>query len=137
MTPTDVLRGVPLFAGMTDRAIEAISGLTTEVEYRDGEAIVSEGEAGESFIVLVSGSAAVDRGGREVRELTAGDFLGELSLVDGGPRTATVTARGPVRALIVTRPDFSRLFDEFGAIRLDILTALTARIRRDETDPQL
>jgi CRP-like cAMP-binding protein len=137
MTPTDVLRGVPLFAGMTDRAIEAISGLTTEVEYRDGEPIVLENDAGESFIVLVSGTAAVDRGGHQVRVLAAGDFLGELSLVDGGPRTATVTARGPVRALEVSRADFRRLFEEFGAVRLDILTALTARIRRDQGDPQL
>ncbi len=137
MTPTDVLRGVPLFAGMTDRAIEAISGLTTEVAYRDGEPIVREGDAGESFIVLVSGTAAVDRGGHQVRVLAAGDFLGELSLVDGGPRTATVTARGPVRALEVSRGDFRRLFEEFGAVRLDILTALTARIRRDQGGPQL
>lgn len=133
MTTTDVLRGVPLFSGMTDRAIEAIGGLTPEATFDDGEAIVREGEPGETFIVLTGGSAQVERHGQAIATLGRGDFLGEISLIDGGERTATVTACGPVTALVVQRTDFRRLMDEFGAVRYDILSALTRRIRRDAT----
>lgn len=137
MATTDVLRGVPLFSGMTDRAIEAIAGLTTEATFADGETLVREGDPGETFMVLVDGSARVERATRPIAELGAGDFLGEISLIDGGPRTATVTARGPVKALVVSGSDFRRLYEEFGAVRYDIVTALTRRIRRDATDPAL
>jgi CRP/FNR family cyclic AMP-dependent transcriptional regulator len=137
MTTTDVLRGVPLFNGMTERVIEAIAALTTEQTFADGDTLVRQGDAGETFIVLLDGSARVERDRQPIAELGRGDFLGEISLVDGGPRTATVTANGPVRALVVRRADFRRLFDEFGAFRYDIVTALTRRIRRDAADPSL
>ena len=133
MTTADVLRGVPLFSGMTDRAIEAIAALTSETAFADGDAIVREGDAGETFIILLDGAASIERGGHAIGELGRGDFLGEISLVDGGPRTATVIARGDVSALVVQHADFKRLFEEFGAIRYDIVTALTRRIRRDAT----
>ena len=133
MTTADVLRGVPLFSGMTDRAIEAIAALTSETAFADGDAIVREGDAGETFIILLDGAASIERGGHAIGELGRGDFLGEISLVDGGPRTATVIARGDVSALVVQHADFRRLFEEFGAIRYDIVTALTRRIRRDAT----
>ena len=137
MTTTDVLRGVPLFSGLTERAIEAVAALTTEQSFADGDTLVRQGDAGETFIILLDGSAQVERDRQPIAELGRGDFLGEISLVDGGPRTATVTARGPVRALVVQHADFRRLFDEFGAVRYDIVTALTRRIRRDATDPSL
>jgi CRP/FNR family cyclic AMP-dependent transcriptional regulator len=137
MTTADVLRGVPLFSGLTDRAVEAIAGLTTETTFADGESLVREGDPGETFIVLLGGAAEVVRDHQPVAELARGDFLGEISLIDGGPRTATVIARGPVSALVVQHTDFRRLFEEFGAIRYDIVTALTRRIRRDAADPTL
>jgi CRP/FNR family cyclic AMP-dependent transcriptional regulator len=137
MTTTDVLRGVPLFSGLTERAIEAIAALTTEQSFADGDTLVRQGEAGETFIILLDGSARVERDRQPIAELGRGDFLGEISLVDGGPRTATVTAHGPVRALVVQHADFRRLFDEFGAVRYDIVSALTRRIRRDATDLSL
>jgi CRP/FNR family cyclic AMP-dependent transcriptional regulator len=137
MTTADVLRGVPLFSGLTDRAVEAIAGLTTETTFADGETLVREGDPGETFIVLLGGAAEVVRDHQLVAELARGDFLGEISLIDGGPRTATVIARGPVSALVVQHTDFRRLFEEFGAIRYDIVTALTRRIRRDAADPTL
>lgn len=137
MTTTDVLRGVPLFSGLTERAIEAIAALTTEQSFADGDTLVRQGEAGETFINLLDGSARVERDRQPIAELGRGDFLGEISLVDGEPRTATVTAHGPVRALVVQHADFRRLFDEFGAVRYDIVTALTRRIRRDGADPSL
>lgn len=137
MTTTDILRGVTLFSGMTDRTLEAIAGLASESTFVDGEALVREGDAGDTFIILVDGAARVERNGRQIADLGNGDFLGEISLIDGGPRTATVTARGSVSALVVRHDDFRRLLDEFGAVRYDILTALARRIRRDASDPSI
>jgi CRP-like cAMP-binding protein len=128
-TTADVLRAVPLFGGMTDRSIATISQLAEPTSFPAGETLVREGEPGESFIVLTAGEAIVEQGGRTLRTLHAGDFLGEISLVEGGPRTATVTATTPVEAVVVDREGFGRLMEEFPAVRLDLLDALTRRLR--------
>jgi CRP-like cAMP-binding protein len=83
-TTADVLRAVPLFGGMTDRSIATISQLAEPTSFPAGETLVREGDPGESFIVLTAGEATVEQGGRTLRTLHAGDFLGEISLVDGG-----------------------------------------------------
>ena len=137
MTTTDVLRGVPLFSGMTDRAIEAIAGLTSEAAFSSGETLVRQGDPGETFIILVDGTAVVERDGRRIAELARGDFLGEISLIDGGPRTATVTASAPISALVVEHAAFRRLVEDFGAVRYDIVSALAEQIRRDAADPTI
>jgi CRP-like cAMP-binding protein len=129
-TTTDHLRRAPLFAGMTDRAIESIAALAMELDFADGEALVTEGQPGDAFLVIVGGRARVNQGGVTLAELGPGDFLGEISLVDGQPRTASVTAVGPVSTLIVRREGFQRLMDEHPAVRYGILSALTQRIRR-------
>jgi CRP/FNR family cyclic AMP-dependent transcriptional regulator len=132
MTTTDVLRAVPLFQGMTDRAIEVVSQIAEETDYPEGDVIVREGDPGDTFIVIVEGEAAVSQGGTAIRELGAGAFLGEIALIDGGNRTATVTATTPIRALTIDRAGFARLIDEFPVLRLDVLTALADRVRRQE-----
>jgi CRP-like cAMP-binding protein len=125
-----MLRAVPLFQGMTDRSVEEISQLAEETEFPSGGVLVREGDPGDTFIVIVEGRATVDLGGQPIRELSVGDFLGEISLIDGGPRTATVTAAEPIRALVIRRDGFDRLMNGFPAVRLGILTALTQRLRQ-------
>lgn len=121
--------------GMTDRTLEAIAELTMEVGFEPGEVVVREGDVGDAFYVITSGSAAVERRGSALRELRAGDFLGEISLIDGMPRTATVTATSPLAALRLARDDFDRLIDEHPAIRLELLMALTERVRKTAPEP--
>jgi CRP/FNR family cyclic AMP-dependent transcriptional regulator len=128
-TVPEVLRSIPLFQGMTDRAIDAIAGLAEDASFPTGAELTREGEPGESFIVIVDGRASVEIGGRRVRELAAGDYLGEISLIDGRPRTATVTALEPITALLVPRAGFERLMDDYPSVRLDVLNALTSRLR--------
>ena len=106
-TTTEVLRSIPLFQGMTDTAIEAIADLAEDASFPTGSELTREGEPGESFIVIVVGRASVEIGTHTVRELVAGDYLGEISLIDGRPRTATVVALEPVTALIVPRAPFA------------------------------
>jgi CRP-like cAMP-binding protein len=131
----ELLRSVPLFTGMTDAAIDSIGGLAREVDFASGEELVRQGEEGDSFLVIVEGRARVVQNGDTLRELGPGDYLGEIALIDGGPRTATVTAIEPVRTLVVERSEFRRLIDDFSAVRFHVLTALTQRIRREAPSP--
>lgn len=118
-----------MFAGMTDRSFDAIAGLASEVAFAAGDDIVRQGEPGTGFFIIVTGRAQVVRDGDVLRELGPGDFLGEIALVDGNPRTATVTALEPIDGLTVDRTDFLDLFERLPVFRLDILNALTQRIR--------
>jgi cAMP-dependent protein kinase regulator len=93
VTP-DLLRRVPLFAAMSDHSIELVAGLFQEVAYADGATLVRQGDPGEEFIVLLEGRARVEQDGHRLRELGAGDFLGEISLLDGRPRPRSLQ---PVR----------------------------------------
>jgi CRP/FNR family transcriptional regulator, cyclic AMP receptor protein len=129
MTIADALRGVPLFSGMADRSIDAVRELVHEVTFDRGEPLTEEGAPGETFLVLLDGAARVTQGGRHVRDLGAGDFLGEISLIDGGPRTATVVATSPIRALAIDHDSFSTLLERHPSVRLEILMAVTARLR--------
>ena len=133
---TSVLRRVPLFTGLTDTAIDAIAGVSREVEFADGETLARQGEPGDAFFVLLDGVARVEQGASTIGELAAGDFLGEIALVDGRPRSATVVAVGTVRALRIGREGFLDLFERFSPVRLGIVMALTDRLRRDGGAPQ-
>ena len=134
MPIVDHLKAVPLFQGMTDQALEAVAALANEVEIADGATITEEGEPGDSFYVIVHGQLRISRHGTPIRDLGPGDFLGEISLVDGRPRSATAVAVGPVNAIVIERPAFLELMDRFGAVRLGILMALSDRIRHDERE---
>jgi CRP/FNR family transcriptional regulator, cyclic AMP receptor protein len=125
----DLLRLVPMFAGMTDPSFEAIASVASEVTFAAGEDLVRQGEAGTAFYIIVAGRARVSRDGATLRELGPGDFLGEIALVDGRPRTATVAAIEVIYALTVTREDFLDLLERLPVFRLEILNALTQRIR--------
>ena len=118
----DHMRKVPLFRGMSTSALETVADRA------------SEGEPGNTFYIVTDGRLHVSKGGNLVRDLGPGDFLGEISLVDGGPRTATVTADGHVEALVIRRADFLEMIEWDSAVRLGILTALTERIRKTEPD---
>ena len=129
----DHMRKVPLFRGMPTSALETVADRATETTFGDGETVTREGEPGNTFYIVTEGRLHVSKHGTLVRDLGPGDFLGEISLIDGGPRTATVTADGPVQALVIRRADFLEMVEWDSAVRLGILTALTERIRK--TDP--
>ena len=136
-TKAEMLRSVPLFQGMTDRSVETIASLAEEARFDAGSILVREGEPGETFLIIRDGSAVVDQGGRTIRELGSGDFLGEISLIDGRPRSATVTATAPIDALAIDRAGFTRLMDDFPSVRHDLLNALTQRVRASIDEPEI
>lgn len=134
-TSTDAIRAVPLFRGMTDRSIDAIVELSRTATFEAGATLIREGDTGDSFLVLTAGTATVTQQGRRIRTLGPGDFLGEIALIDGGPRTATVTADTALEAIVIDRDGFGRLMNEFPVVRLDLVTALTQRLRDRAPDP--
>jgi CRP/FNR family cyclic AMP-dependent transcriptional regulator len=120
---------------MTDRSFEMIAGLASEIDFATGDELVRQGEPGHRFIIIVNGRARVERDGKLLRELGPGDFLGEVSLVDGSARTATVTAQGPIHGFAIDRQGFLDLIDRIPVLRLEVMSALTERIRATVIDP--
>jgi CRP-like cAMP-binding protein len=134
-TKLAALRAVPLFQGMSDRSVESIAELAADASFAAGAVLVREGDPGDSFLIIRDGSATVEQGGSTVRELGSGDYLGEISLIDGRPRTATVIASRPVDAWTIDRAGFTRLMDEYPSVRYELLNALTQRIRATDATP--
>ena len=124
----ELISRVPLFAGCSKRELGEIASLADELAIPAGRKLTSEGASGHEFVVLVQGAAEVKRGGRLVNRLGPGDFLGEISLVTGQKRTATVTTTKPSRLLVVSAPDFRRLLRGLPSLQLKVLDALADRL---------
>src|SRR4051812_47143755 len=105
----DLIKRVPLFAGCSKRELEDVAAIADELSLPEGRTLTKEGAAGREFVVLIDGAAEVRRKGRKVNTLGAGDFLGEIALVTGTPRTATVKTTEPSRMLVITARDFRTL----------------------------
>jgi CRP-like cAMP-binding protein len=125
------LRQVPLFGAMTEAAIAAIAELADDAGFAPGDRLTEEGQPGDTFMAITEGAAEVVRAGVVVRSLGPGEFIGEISLIDGKPRTATVAATAPTRVLVLRHDAFLELLDRYPSVRLGVLMALTERIRAD------
>jgi CRP/FNR family transcriptional regulator, cyclic AMP receptor protein len=126
------LRRVPLFAALGRRELEELGSLADEIDVTDGRVLTRQGETGHEFFVVLDGTVEVDVGGRVVSQLGKGDFLGEIALIDGKPRTATTRAIGPTRLLVVGHREFHQLMDDFPTVKTCVLEALAERVRRNE-----
>ena len=127
----DVLRPVPLFAGLSGRDLDQLGTLAREVELPDGHTVIREGERGRELYALVEGQAKITRNGRRVSTMHPGDFFGEIALVTGVPRTTSVVTESPVRMLVLTHADFQRLLREQPAIGRKVLESLAQRLAPD------
>jgi len=126
----ELLRRVPLFARLDTKGLQEVGRLADEIDVRPGTELCREGRSGGEFFVIIDGSVAIERQGARVNTLGPGDFLGEIALVDGGPRTATATAESPARLLVVGHREFHTLLEDFPSVRLAVLEALAERVRR-------
>ncbi len=123
------VRGIPLFADLDERALEAIATLARERVAKAGEILMREGEPGETFLVIVDGVVRVEQAGRDVRSMTAGGFLGEIALLERGPRTATATCVTDCRLLSLGGFELERLLATFPDVRTRVLAAISRRAR--------
>jgi CRP-like cAMP-binding protein len=124
----ELLKRVPLFERCSQRELTEIARLADELDLPKARDLTREGAGGFEFLVLVEGEADVLRNGRVVNELGPGDFVGEIALVTGQPRTATVRTRGPARILVVSATGFRALMHDVPSIQDKVLAAITARI---------
>jgi CRP-like cAMP-binding protein len=128
---THLLQNVPLFAGCSKAELQRIASLADELDLGEGATLIREGERGREFIVIASGTVRVTRKGKQIRELGAGDFIGEIALVADVPRTATVTATSPVRLLVITDRAFRGLLEQMPSIAKKVLQSLGERLHAD------
>jgi CRP/FNR family transcriptional regulator, cyclic AMP receptor protein len=123
------LSTVPMFSECTKRELQAIARAVKQIEHPDGHVIAREGDRGVGFFLITEGKAAVSIGGKNRARLGPGDFFGEISLLDRGPRTATVTSTSPIRLLGLTAWVFRGLIEEHPAIGIKLLEVLARRLR--------
>lgn len=126
------LQRIPILEGCTSRQLRAIARITEVQEAPAGQVLTRVGETGDRFFLLVDGSAHVEVSGQPQHRIGPGEFFGEMSLLDGGPRSATVITDTPARLLLIHRRDFSELLKEVPALTQRIMVSLCQRVRQAE-----
>jgi len=130
-----LLGDVALFRLCTRRELDRIASLAEEIEAPEGKVLTREGEPGWEFFVVAEGHATAHRGSRKVATIGPGSFFGEMSLLDEGPRSATVTADTDMHLLVLSSRSFSQLIDEVPAVARRILRGMAERLRDSEQAP--
>jgi len=126
----EALSQVPLFAYLSPRYLRRIADLTVEHRYMEGASIVKEGDKGDTFYVVLEGQAkVVSAAGRTLNRVFPGDFFGEISLLDGGPRTATVVAETPMMLLGLPRRAFLNVLESEPAVAVKLLQHVAGMLR--------
>jgi len=128
------LATVPLFAECSKRDLAKIASLTDEIEGAAGRELITEGEVGHEAFVVVDGTASVTRDGDEVATIGPGAVFGEMALIERAPRNASVSAKTPMRLLVIGKREFTGLLDEAADFRNSIMAALAARVRQKDLD---
>jgi CRP/FNR family cyclic AMP-dependent transcriptional regulator len=125
----DHLRGVSLFSELSRRDLEKIASRSDVVDLPAGRVIMQQAQPGREAFVILKGSVSVRRNGRKVTVLQEGAMLGELSLLDHGPRTATATCDTDCTLLLLTDGALLGVVDEVHALSRKLFVSLAARIR--------
>ncbi|HXX88628.1 MAG TPA: cyclic nucleotide-binding domain-containing protein [Acidimicrobiales bacterium] len=128
----ELLRRIPLFSTCTQRELAEVATLTVEATFRKDAVLTREGQSGGIAFVIASGTAEVVRGGKRLARLGEGDVVGELSLIDGQPRSATVRATSDLEVLEIAAVDLRRLLKRAPSVVRKLLEAMSLRLR--ETD---
>ena len=126
------LEGLPLFESLGKDELRRIASLTDEVDIREGEELLHQGDFAHEFMVVIDGSAEVVRDSEHVADLGPGDFLGEIALIDDSPRTATATTETPTKLLVLSRREFRSLMDGHPSIEAAVLRCLIERVKTHE-----
>jgi CRP-like cAMP-binding protein len=128
----EVLKQVPLFRDLPEKQLQRLADEFRERKFRDGQELTAEGSGGVGFFVIESGSAKVTVDGEDRRELGPGDYFGEIALIDGGLRSATITATSDGVAQGLTQWQFRPLVESNAEIAWPLLQAMAKRTRELE-----
>jgi CRP/FNR family cyclic AMP-dependent transcriptional regulator len=127
------LANVTLFRACTPAELDTIVSVTTMIDVPAGRVLCVQGEGGDEFFVIIEGALAVSIDHEQVATLGPGEFFGEMALLDGGPRIATVTTTTPGRLLVLTRPEFHALLERAPTVCHRILVGIGHRLRQTTT----
>jgi CRP/FNR family transcriptional regulator, cyclic AMP receptor protein len=128
----ELLKRSRLFAGCSKRQLAVIAMIADEIDIPNGKSFIRQGERGREFFAVIEGDVEVRKNGRRVKTRGGSEFFGEIALISGSPRTATVTAVSPVRALVITDRHFRSLMRSSPDLQLKVLQALAERLAPDE-----
>jgi CRP-like cAMP-binding protein len=131
----DLIRTIPLFTQCTPTELARIASIADELDFREGRQLTKENAPGQEFVVIVEGTAAVEKDGQVINTIGPGQFVGEISLVTGQPRTATVVATSTVHALVIEGHAFRRLLGDAPEIRTKVEQAAGERLQHDAHQP--
>lgn len=135
-TKTDLLKRIPLFASCSRAELEAVSRVADELRVPAGRVLMRQGSPGRELVVLVEGEVTVERDGATIAVRSDGDYVGELALVTGRPRTATVTAATDLRMLVLDRTSFHRLLQDVPSIAVKVVKAVAERLPPEDTQAE-
>jgi CRP-like cAMP-binding protein len=127
----NVLGALPLFSTLSTRHRRQVAKLAQFVWFAPGDVVVQAGEPGDSFYLIVAGEAKLE-GKPRARALSPGDFFGEMALIDGEPRSATITATTELQAMMLARRSFMKVLKQEPQLALTLMAELAARVRRLE-----
>ena len=125
----ELLRNVPLFSDLSAKELMSLSRLMDEIDLKPGTVIIREGNTGGEFFIVIEGTIEVKRKGRRLARLGPGDYLGEIALIDHGPRTATAMVETDARLLVLASREFHSMLASDPRIENKILRTLAARVR--------
>src|SRR5918992_6366789 len=134
-TKVEALRKAPLFEGLSKKELTQLARVSEDMEIPEGTVLTKEGDLGQEFFVIVDGETEVKRKGKNLGTRGAGDFIGEIALLEEVPRTATVKAKTPLRAFVLTRTDFLHLLEENPGVERKVMRALAKRVADLAQDP--
>jgi CRP-like cAMP-binding protein len=129
---TAALAGLPIFAGLEPRSMEAVATLARIISLPADTVLLREGETADSFYIIVSGTVHIERAGRFIRSMSAGGFLGEIALVEGGDRTATAICTTDCELLRFGSFEFGRVLATFPDVQARVEAAVARRPHQDE-----
>ena len=125
----DLLKAVPLFSGLSRRHLTLIAKAADETTAAEGDILARQDKLGREFALILDGRVRVERDGKRLAWLGAGDFFGEMSIIDGQPRSATVVAETSTTLLVIETRAFSALLDTTPGLQRKIMVGLCERLR--------
>lgn len=136
-TKVAALKRAPLYDGLSRKELSQFARVSEDLEIPAGTALCTEGEIGHEFFVIVDGKVDVTRNDKRVATRGGGEFVGEIALLEQTRRTATVTAKTPLRVFVLTNQDFRTLINENPTVERKVLRALARRVVELSGDPTL
>ncbi len=134
-TKVEALKRAPLFEGLSKKELAQLARVSEDLEVPAGDVLCKEGDTGREFFVIVEGETEITAKGKKLADRGGGDFVGEIALLEDTSRTATVTAKTPLRVFVLTREDFRWLVRQNPKVEQKVMQALARRVVQLSRDP--